>query len=94
MHFSGKAATEVAPDYGCMLDAGSTGTRIHVYQFGTRENGVRYVVREVFEQLKPGVSSYADDPNKAGESIAPLLEVCRRDVAAIWARLLFCSTVI
>ena len=46
--------------YAIVFDAGSTGSRIHVYKF-TREEGKLKLLFELFEQVKPGLSSYADD---------------------------------
>ncbi|XP_063146160.1 nucleoside diphosphate phosphatase ENTPD5 isoform X4 [Candoia aspera] len=51
--------------YGIMFDAGSTGTRIHIYTFIQRspENPVE-LKGEVFESVKPGLSAYANQPEK------------------------------
>eukprot|EP00053_Salpingoeca_punica_P009720 m.87467 g.87467 ORF g.87467 m.87467 type:complete len:445 (-) comp15129_c0_seq1:1643-2977(-) len=60
--------------YGIIIDAGSTGSRIHVYRFSQAEDGSGLVLRsELFEQLKPGLSSYKGQPQKAAASLAPLL---------------------
>jgi Golgi nucleoside diphosphatase len=69
-----RAGMSQGPVYGCMLDAGSTGSRIHVYKFGRSADGSKYLLDEVFEQIKPGVSSYAADHAAAGASLAPLLK--------------------
>lgn len=47
------------------------GSRIHVYEF-TKDLTLRY---ETFEQLKPGLSSYPDNPKEAAASLKPLLNV-------------------
>jgi guanosine-diphosphatase len=65
--------------YGIMFDAGSTGSRIHVFEFVFESNDIK-LVREVFEQLKPGLSSYADNPEGAAKSLLPLLDVAMREV--------------
>ena len=54
-----------------MFDAGSTGSRVHIFRF---EQDTGKLVDDTFEQLKPGLSSYADEPDKAGASLQPLLE--------------------
>ena len=67
-----------------MMDAGSTGSRIHIYRFAQRADGSLKLENEIFKQLKPGVSSFADEPHKAAESIRPLLDEA---VAAVPAEL-------
>ncbi|XP_064623881.1 ectonucleoside triphosphate diphosphohydrolase 5-like [Lineus longissimus] len=66
--------------YGIMFDAGSTGSRIHVYKFFRNKEGSLDLEGEVFEQLKPGLSSYADDPVKGAESLKPLLEIAKKTI--------------
>ncbi|CAG2258153.1 ENTPD5_6 [Mytilus edulis] len=65
--------------YAVVLDAGSTGSRVHVFQF-KRTSGPLKLVREVFEQVKPGLSSFADDPKKGAESIRQLLNIALAEV--------------
>lgn len=62
--------------YAIVFDAGSTGSRIHVYKF-TREEGKLKLLFELFEQVKPGLSSYADDVDGAVNSIEQLLNYAR-----------------
>jgi guanosine-diphosphatase len=62
-----------------MFDAGSTGSRIHVFEF-IFDNGNIKLVREVYEHLKPGLSAYADDPDGAAKSLVPLLDIALREV--------------
>jgi len=57
-----------------MLDAGSTGSRIHVYDFDYKPNGEVVLVNEVFQELKPGLSSFSDDPRAAATSLRPLMD--------------------
>ncbi|XP_010643777.1 ectonucleoside triphosphate diphosphohydrolase 5 isoform X2 [Fukomys damarensis] len=55
--------------YGIMFDAGSTGTRIHVYTFVQKIQGQLPVLEgEVFESLKPGLSAFADQPKQVEET--------------------------
>lgn len=58
--------------YGIMFDAGSTGSRIHVFKF-TRTGGYE-LVDELFEQVKPGLSAFADHPKQGAESLRPMLD--------------------
>lgn len=60
--------------YNIVLDAGSTGSRIHVFKFEDT-NGALSLVSDTFKQLKPGLSSYADEPQKAAESLKDLLDL-------------------
>ena len=76
VHTSGGAA---GVRYAIVFDAGSTGSRIHVFKF-SMEDGELKLESDTFEQLKPGLSSYADDPQKAAESLKPLLETAVKTV--------------
>ncbi|KAI9029778.1 nucleoside phosphatase family-domain-containing protein [Phycomyces nitens] len=62
--------------YAIMIDAGSAGSRIHVYQFHqcTRADPIRLHNETLFAQTIPGLSAYADvSPQKAAESLDILL---------------------
>ncbi|CAO0793871.1 unnamed protein product [Mucor circinelloides] len=62
--------------YALMIDAGSTGSRIHVYRFhqcGDHEP-VKLEEEELFAQTIPGLSAYPDNPQQAAESLDVLLE--------------------
>ncbi|NWR49540.1 ENTP5 diphosphohydrolase, partial [Regulus satrapa] len=62
--------------YGIMFDAGSTGTRIHVYTFVQKSpEDLPEVEGEIFESVKPGLSSYADQPEKGAETVKTLLDI-------------------
>jgi len=71
--------------YVLVLDAGSTGTRIHVYKFQAttdNENGDTFVLKnEVFEERKPGLSSFADRIYQAEAQIDELLKIADREVS-------------
>ncbi|RKO99962.1 hypothetical protein CXG81DRAFT_13824 [Caulochytrium protostelioides] len=58
-----------------MIDAGSTGSRIHVYRFRYCAGAGAHPMLEdeVFRQTKPGLSAYASDPDAAASSLDPLL---------------------
>lgn len=65
--------------YAVVFDAGSTGSRVHVAHFKENE-GVLELQNDGLKQLKPGLSSYADDPEAAAKSLAPLLEFALKTV--------------
>ena len=46
---------------------------MHVYSF-KKNKGQLDLENDTFEQLKPGLSSYQDDPQKAAESLEPLMQ--------------------
>ncbi|CAL8103274.1 unnamed protein product [Calicophoron daubneyi] len=63
--------------YGVVFDAGSTGTRVHVFNLSKAKSefGEQYTLaNELFLQVKPGLSAYAKDPSKAADSLTPLLK--------------------
>ncbi|NXS11544.1 ENTP6 diphosphohydrolase, partial [Neodrepanis coruscans] len=71
--------------YGIMFDAGSTGTRIHIFKFTQQPRGSPKLTHETFKALKPGLSSYADDVEKSGQGIKELLEVAKKEVpVGLW----------
>lgn len=70
----GVMRTAPAETFGIMLDAGSTGSRVHVYRFDEAGSGTLVLRSELFEQLKPGLSSYKDLPRAGAESLVPLLK--------------------
>ncbi|NXP73360.1 ENTP5 diphosphohydrolase, partial [Ramphastos sulfuratus] len=62
--------------YGIMFDAGSTGTRIHIYTFVQKSpESLPELEGEIFESVKPGLSAYADQPEKGAESVKILLDM-------------------
>lgn len=60
--------------YVIMIDAGSSGSRVHVYKFNNCQSTPR-LVSEEFKMLEPGLSSYKDDPEAAAKSLDPLLKL-------------------
>lgn len=74
--------------YAVMFDAGSTGTRIHVYTF-IQSNSEQLPVldNEMFHSIKPGLSAYADYPETAGETVRMLLKVAKKTIPRLdWKR--------
>ncbi|KAJ7641375.1 nucleoside phosphatase family-domain-containing protein [Roridomyces roridus] len=74
-HSSAKRLVE----YGLMLDAGSTGSRIHIYKFNNCGPQPAYEY-EVFKMTEPGLSSFAGNPAKAATSLDVLLDEAMRVV--------------
>uniref|UniRef100_A0A3Q4GYY5 nucleoside diphosphate phosphatase n=1 Tax=Neolamprologus brichardi TaxID=32507 RepID=A0A3Q4GYY5_NEOBR len=66
--------------YGIMFDAGSTGTRIHVFKFQIEDKGAPKLAQETFRAIKPGLSAYADEPQQCTAGIVELLEVAKSSV--------------
>lgn len=61
--------------YGLMIDAGSTGSRIHTYTMRKHpQSGTLKVIHDDFFPLKPGLSHYKDNPQEAAKSLLPLLQ--------------------
>ncbi|TGZ84812.1 hypothetical protein EX30DRAFT_325629 [Ascodesmis nigricans] len=65
--------------YALMVDAGSTGSRIHVYRFNNCGDTPE-LEGEEFKMIKGGLSSYPDDPEGAARSLDELLEVAVKTV--------------
>ena len=73
----GLAALGTATNYGIIFDAGSSGSRIHVYTWKTGGGGPKDQFDDVTDDLlkiKPGLSAFKDNPSQAGASLAPLIE--------------------
>jgi guanosine-diphosphatase len=56
-----------------MIDAGSTGSRIHIYKFN-HCGAIPAYEYEVFKMTQPGLSAYTGRPQEAAESLDVLLE--------------------
>lgn len=83
---SGKKVADSKPkadckekDYVVMIDAGSTGSRVHVYEFNTCISPPQ-LLSEKFEMLKPGLSSFDTDTKGAAASLDPLLKLALASV--------------
>ncbi|KAJ6843010.1 putative apyrase 6 isoform X2 [Iris pallida] len=78
-----RTSSSPEPSFGVVIDAGSTGTRIHVFTIRPTPypNLSPFVVDPVAEmKVRPGLSSYAGDPGRAAESVAELVEFARGKV--------------
>lgn len=85
VQFSGKAATGGNKrSYGIVIDAGSSGSRIHVFRY--KQGLIPEVDLIGLESLSlkrtPGLSSFADSPNLAGSSLKEQLEFAKTKVPA------------
>ncbi|KAH9851768.1 nucleoside phosphatase family-domain-containing protein [Lenzites betulinus] len=65
--------------FALMIDAGSTGSRIHIYKFNNCGPSPGYEY-EVFKQRQPGLSDYRYSPAAAAESLDELLDEAVRVV--------------
>ncbi|KAH3671655.1 hypothetical protein OGAPHI_000360 [Ogataea philodendri] len=61
-------------EYVIMIDAGSTGSRIHVYSFDTCVSPPK-LLKEEFKMLNPGLSSFDTDAVGAAASLDELLDL-------------------
>ncbi|KAK4440387.1 Apyrase [Sesamum alatum] len=72
---SDQTATDSTDSYAVVFDAGSTGSRVHVFAFDPNlaltPIGQSY---ELFLSTSPGLSSYEHDPEAAALSLKPLLQ--------------------
>ncbi|XP_010524962.1 PREDICTED: apyrase 2-like [Tarenaya hassleriana] len=68
-------------NYAVIFDAGSSGSRVHVYCFDQNLDLVPMGNElELFLQLKPGLSAYANDPQQAANSLMSLLDKAEASV--------------
>ncbi|CAJ0876654.1 7434_t:CDS:2 [Entrophospora sp. SA101] len=65
--------------YALIIDAGSTGSRIHVYRFNYCKSAPE-LEDEIFAHIEPGLSAYADDPDAAARSLDGLLKIALENV--------------
>ncbi|KAM3870733.1 ectonucleoside triphosphate diphosphohydrolase 5 [Diretmus argenteus] len=67
--------------HGIMFDAGSTGTRIHIYKFIQKDPVELPVLdNEMYHAVKPGLSAYKDNPEEGGNTIRQLLKIAKKTI--------------
>ncbi|XP_045795545.1 nucleoside-triphosphatase isoform X2 [Trifolium pratense] len=75
------AKQETISSYAVVFDAGSTGSRIHVYLFDQNLDLLHIgKAVEFFNKTTPGLSAYENNPEQAAKSLIPLLEQAERVV--------------
>ncbi|PRP89552.1 ectonucleoside triphosphate diphosphohydrolase 1 [Planoprotostelium fungivorum] len=75
-------------EYGIIMDAGSSGTRIYVYQWFKENRPTLFVYQEIsplnatVSNLKttPGVSSFYNNPTGLNASLAPLISFAQKNI--------------
>lgn len=65
--------------YVVMIDAGSSGSRVHVYKFNNCK-ATPQLLHEEFKMMNPGLSSFKDDAEGAAKSLDELLQVAVESV--------------
>jgi Golgi nucleoside diphosphatase len=66
--------------YVVMIDAGSSGSRVHVYSYRDAAPLPEFELPSKTLKLKPGLSSYEHAPAAGGASLLGLLEFARKHV--------------
>ena len=90
--------TTTTTQYGLQFDAGSSGTRVYIYQWPQRSSAVPSTLPAPFQhdtswprpvqvnggslKISPGLSAYVDDGASAGDSLAPLFAFANATLAA------------
>ena len=68
-------SVEETSQYTAVIDAGSSGSRIYLYRVEDRGAGkVPNLIQTGNIKVEPGLSSYAANPQQAGESLLPLID--------------------
>jgi len=76
-----KAGEEDKRKYIVVIDAGSTGSRVHVYPYIPAEPLPTFLPQEEFTlKKKPGLSSFQHTPEKAGGSLSAILDMAKKHI--------------
>ncbi|KAG8227954.1 hypothetical protein J437_LFUL008761, partial [Ladona fulva] len=71
--------------HAVIIDAGSTGSRVLAFTFHQSYGGNLKLDKELFVEVKPGLSSFADNPEKGAETIVELLNKAKEEIPpAAW----------
>jgi len=76
-------SASVQTRHGIIFDAGSSGSRIHVYTWKTGGGGPKDqfdLVKDDLLKIKPGLSAFKDKTSEAGASLAPLIEYAKTKI--------------
>ncbi|KAF2895355.1 hypothetical protein ILUMI_10809 [Ignelater luminosus] len=87
-HLGHRTVDSIAKSFGydklvhaVVIDAGSTGSRVLAFTFHEAYlDGHLILDKELFEYTKPGLSSFADSPEKGVASINSLLEKAKKEI--------------
>ncbi|XP_015587664.1 ectonucleoside triphosphate diphosphohydrolase 5 isoform X2 [Cephus cinctus] len=76
------------PIYAVIIDAGSTGSRVLAFSFHESILDANLILdAELYHQITPGLSSFADEPHKAAESLTVLLDKAKSVIPrSEWSR--------
>eukprot|EP00878_Enallax_costatus_P046176 GHUV01055845.1.p1 GENE.GHUV01055845.1~~GHUV01055845.1.p1 ORF type:complete len:135 (-),score=13.82 GHUV01055845.1:24-428(-) len=84
--------------YAVIIDAGSTGSRVHVYKYYTASSNnspwATVDLPEAVHKTTPGLSSYSFDPRTAANSLKPLLKFAKEKVGSCSGLLHLCNVLI
>jgi apyrase len=77
------ALVQPSSAFAVVLDAGSSGTRVHVFRFTPQAGHTPRLLQHPFIMKQtPGLSAFVDEPEKAAEQISTLLRFARSKVPA------------
>ncbi|CAH8875331.1 unnamed protein product [Trichobilharzia szidati] len=69
--------------YGVVFDAGSTGSRVHIFKllYNPLDHFKPYtLIDDIFDQVKPGLSAYAEKPDDAANSLTKLINTAEKSL--------------
>uniref|UniRef100_A0A914HLC2 Apyrase n=1 Tax=Globodera rostochiensis TaxID=31243 RepID=A0A914HLC2_GLORO len=76
--------------FAAVIDAGSTGTRLHLFEFShelKQEPSMFKLENEIYKEIKPGVSCFAKTPELAAENVRELLLTAKHQIPPeLWVK--------